>query len=128
MEYALLNDAVVKAANFDKLEAVLLINPDAKVCIYGSDIETCTFNWLSGTAEISREDIKAKLPEAEFNMRLNKLRRQRNILLQDTDFYALSDVTMADDMKTYRQALRDITKGLTTTAEVKSVTFPTKPS
>ena len=110
------------------LEAVLLINPDAKVCTYGSDIETCTFNWLEGTAEISRADIKAKLPEAEFNMTLNKLRRQRNILLEDTDFYALSDVTMADNMKTYRQALRDITNGLTTTAEVKAVTFPTKPS
>jgi len=35
---------------------------------------------------------------------------------------------MADNMKTYRQALRDITNGLTTTAEVKAVTFPTKPT
>ena len=37
------------------------------------------------------------------------VRSQRDVLLADTDFYALSDVTMTDDMKTYRQALRDIT-------------------
>lgn len=109
------------------LEAILLINPDAKVCIYGSDIETCTFNWLSGTAAISREDIKAKFPEVEVNIALNKLRRKRNILLQETDFYALADVTMSDSMKTYRQSLRDITKDLTTVDQIKAVTFPIKP-
>ena len=34
-----------------------------------------------------------------------ELRKQRNDLLAETDFYALSDVTMSDDMKN-RQALR----------------------
>jgi len=32
----------------------------------------------------------------------------RNELISDTDFYALSDVTMSSDMTTYRQALRDL--------------------
>ena len=32
----------------------------------------------------------------------------RNSKLAETDFYALSDVTMASNMKTYRQALRDL--------------------
>tara|TARA_R100001129_G_C5192741_1_gene211282 strand:+ start:166 stop:663 length:498 start_codon:yes stop_codon:yes gene_type:complete len=32
----------------------------------------------------------------------------RNNKLVETDFYALSDVTMLDNMKTYRQALRDL--------------------
>ena len=48
-------------------------------------------------------------------------------LLQENDWYALSDVTMADNMKTYRQSLRDITKGLTTVDQIKAVTFPIKP-
>ena len=39
---------------------------------------------------------------------LKELRRQRDIKLVETDFYALSDVTMSDDMKTYRQTLRDL--------------------
>ena len=38
------------------------------------------------------------------------LRQDRNRKLAETDFYALSDVTMSDEMKTYRQELRDITK------------------
>ena len=36
------------------------------------------------------------------------LRSRRNRLLAETDFYALSDVTMSDEMRTYRQALRDL--------------------
>ena len=35
-------------------------------------------------------------------------RNTRNTLLADTDWTAMSDVTMADNMKTYRQALRDL--------------------
>tara|TARA_R100000482_G_C5113853_1_gene141995 strand:+ start:841 stop:1338 length:498 start_codon:yes stop_codon:yes gene_type:complete len=35
-------------------------------------------------------------------------RSTRNSKLAETDFYALSDVTMPDNIKTYRQALRDL--------------------
>tara|TARA_R100001079_G_scaffold72484_1_gene38514 strand:+ start:1016 stop:1504 length:489 start_codon:yes stop_codon:yes gene_type:complete len=35
-------------------------------------------------------------------------RSTRDKKLAETDFYALSDVTMSDNMKTYRQALRDL--------------------
>ena len=38
------------------------------------------------------------------------LRNKRNKKLSETDWTSASDVTMSDDMKTYRQALRDITK------------------
>ena len=38
----------------------------------------------------------------------DRVRKERNELLAATDFYALSDVTMSDDMETYRQALRDL--------------------
>ena len=37
-------------------------------------------------------------------------RAQRNQLLYETDWMANSDVTMSDEWKAYRQALRDITK------------------
>ena len=55
------------------------------------------------------------------------LRSRRNQLLAETDYYALSDVTMSDDMATYRQQLRDITNGVNTEAKAKNKTFPTKP-
>lgn len=36
------------------------------------------------------------------------IREERDMRIAKTDFYALSDVTLADNMKTYRQALRDV--------------------
>ena len=53
------------------------------------------------------------------------LREERNIKLTETDWYANSDVTMSNDMKTYRQALRDLPAN---TADPTDVTWPTKPS
>ena len=41
---------------------------------------------------------------------------------------ANSDVTMSDAWKTYRQALRDITKTEPTDMALSNITFPTKPS
>ena len=55
------------------------------------------------------------------------LRSRRNQLLAETDFYALSDVTMSDDMKTYRQELRDLPAGKDTVEKCDNATFPTKP-
>ena len=55
------------------------------------------------------------------------LREKRNRLLAETDFYALSDVTMSDDMKTYRQELRDLPAGKDTVEKCDNATFPTKP-
>jgi len=64
---------------------------------------------------------------SEFDMAMEDLRLTRNNLLKDTDHFALSDQTLSDDMRTYRQSLRDITNGLTTVEDVNSVTWPTKP-
>ena len=55
------------------------------------------------------------------------LRSRRDALLAATDFYALSDVTMSDDMKTYRQELRDLPEGKDTVDKCNNVTWPTKP-
>ena len=75
--------------------------------------------------------VSAKQKELTDAEPMVELRKQRNDLLAETDFYALSDVTMSDDMKTYRQALRDITKDAKPTLKdgvLGNVTFPTKPS
>ena len=55
------------------------------------------------------------------------LRARRNQLLAETDFYALSDVTLSDDMKTYRQNLRDFPEGKDTVDKCNNATWPTKP-
>ena len=55
------------------------------------------------------------------------VRSQRDVLLADTDFYALSDVTMTDAMTTYRQALRDITAHSNFPHNLTDDDWPTKP-
>ena len=55
------------------------------------------------------------------------LRSRRNQLLAETDYYALSDVTMSNDMKTYRQDLRDFPAGKDTVEKCNNATWPTKP-
>ena len=52
------------------------------------------------------------------------VRNQRDRLLSDTDWMALSDNTMTTEMATYRQALRDITSQ---EGFPYSVTWPAKP-
>ena len=54
-----------------------------------------------------------------------QIRQRRDTLLRETDHFGLGDVTMSDDMKTYRQSLRDIPASNTIYADV---TWPTKPS
>jgi hypothetical protein len=51
---------------------------------------------------------------------------RRNDLLAETDFYALSDVTMSAEMTTYRQALRDITSHVNW-PYLEEADWPTKP-
>jgi hypothetical protein len=61
-----------------------------------------------------------------FDRAMNALRSKRNSLLSATDYLALSDNTMTEEARTYRQALRDVTEGLTTKEQVDAVVFPTK--
>ena len=65
--------------------------------------------------------------DGKFDRAISELREQRNHLLAETDFYALSDVTMSEAMETYRQELRDLPSGLSTVNDVNNVTYPTKP-
>jgi len=58
---------------------------------------------------------------------LSKLRSKRNRLLAETDYLALSDNTLSDDMKTYRQNLRDLPAGKDTVEKCENATWPTKP-
>ena len=45
------------------IDAILKIDPNAKVTVVGSDIDTCEIQWLEGTTPISKADIEAKMNE-----------------------------------------------------------------
>ena len=71
------------------------------------------------TAEEEKQldDYYASNPVNTKNNKLVLIKEIRLQKLQETDFYALSDVTMSDAMSTYRQALRDIPQNYTTEDE-----------
>jgi len=83
--------------------------------------------WNLNIPQPSLESLEQYNAECDFELGIKNLRIKRNNLLAQTDYLALSDQTMSAEMTTYRQALRDITNGLTTVADVEAVVFPERP-
>ena len=79
---------------------------------------------FSDTKPVTYAEVTAKLSELEVDAKWYDIREKRNKLLAETDFYALSDVTMTTEMSNYRQALRDLPSS---TSNPDDVVFPTKP-
>ena len=76
--------------------------------------------------ELTADETKAREAEekawadGEKDRNLAQIRSVRLGMLQETDYFGMSDVTMSSDMKTYRQALRDITNGLDTVEKTRT--------
>ena len=81
------------------------------------------------TGEVTLVDLTAEeIAEREayaVEIAPQALRAQRDRLLAETDVYALSDRTLSDGMRAYRQALRDLPAN---TSDPQNPTWPTKPS
>jgi len=113
------------------VEAILKINPNAEVTVYGNDLNTCEIKWLNGTTPIPVADIQAQFPAVEFDMAMEDLRAKRNKDLQDSDWTQLPDNTLTSEQKNawmlFRTELRNITDGLTTVEQVNNIDYPDKP-
>jgi predicted GTPase len=59
------------------INAILKINPNAKVVVRGSDINTCEIEWLNGTTPILVADIEAKMTELQAEYDANEYQRER---------------------------------------------------
>ena len=80
---------------------------------------------LTAEEEAQRDAEEKAWADAAPAREMAQIRQHRDTLLRETDHFGLSDVTLTDEMKTYRQALRDIPASNTIYADV---TWPTKPS
>ena len=61
------------------------------------------------TQEETARDVEEKIwSDAKTTRQLSEIRRIRNEKLFETDYLAMSDNTMSDEIKTYRQSMRDI--------------------
>jgi hypothetical protein len=97
--------------------------------VNGSAIETDdTSKW-----GVTWKQVSDKMTAIDAAAPLKQLRIERNAKLAETDHHALSDVTLADNMKTYRQQLRDLpaaSGGKDATLKdgvLENVTWPQKP-
>ena len=77
---------------------------------------------LTNEEQAFRDTEEKTWADGEADRNMAELRRQRNKLLSETDYMALSDVTMTDTWKTYRQALRDITSQTPTDITLSNIT------
>jgi hypothetical protein len=82
---------------------------------------------------VTWKQVSDKMTAIDAAAPLKQLRVERNAKLAETDHHALSDVTLADNMKTYRQQLRDLpaaSGGKDATLKdgvLENVTWPQKP-
>ena len=114
-------------------DAIIELKPGADYILRGEDYSG--LEWLdSSQTKPTETEISNKISEldAAEPMRLLRLERDRRIKL--TDWRASSDLTLSDNWKTYRQALRDLPASATPKLDsnyeldMTSVTFPTEPS
>ena len=83
------------------------------------------------TVPLTAEEVAQRTAEREAyerdvlpGLQLENLRQRRNQLLTETDYLALADSTLTDEMRTYRQALRDLPAN---TVDPANPVWPTKP-
>ena len=74
--------------------------------------------------EIDQALVDVAATELAAEHALAELRHKRKLLLVETDYLALADVTLTDEMRAYRQALRDLPANTTDPA---NPVWPTKP-
>lgn len=93
------------------------------------NVEVTDEVWQQALVDVSNSYVDGKFVYKDFSTNDEKaasIRIQRNQLLEQSDWTQSNDISLDNDAdwKTYRQALRDLTKqsGFPT-----DVTFPTKP-
>ena len=88
------------------------------------DDSTGAFDVEGNQVELDQSLVDAAAVEVAAEQQLAELRKERNRRLAQTDYLALSDVTLSSEMTTYRQALRDLPANTTDPA---NPVWPTKP-
>ena len=86
---------------------------------------------FTAAEETARDNEEAAWANAAPARALADLRDKRNRLLQASDWEIMQELekgnAISSDMKTYRQALRDLPNGKDTVDKCNNATWPTKP-
>ena len=117
---------------YDITHALLELHPNSNWVCWNSNYAGLEWNDSSKTKP-TEESLNAKIAELDAAEPLRLLREERNKRLAVTDWRANGDLTLSDEWKAYRQALRDMTKQTAKLdsnykLDLTSVTWPTEPS
>ena len=117
---------------YTKFSALESLKPLSKYIWYGEDYSG--LNWLDTGTAPTESEINAEVTRLNNAEPMRLLRVERDRLLTACDWRASSDLTLADDWKTYRQSLRDLPASASPkldsngNLDMSSVTFPSEPS
>ena len=114
-------------------DAITELKPGADWIQRGEDYSG--LEWLdSSQTKPTETEINSKISELDAAEAMRLLRLERNSRIAETDWRASSDLTLSNDWKTYRQALRDLPTSASPSLnsfgslDLTSVTWPTQPS
>jgi hypothetical protein len=116
----------------DITQALVALCPTAQFTVYQNDYGQIT--WLSeDIPKPSILEVEAKIAELKAAEPMKRLRKERDRLIAETDWWVLPDRTPTDEQLAYRQALRDLPTTATPVLDptsplgISGVTWPTKP-
>jgi len=102
------------------IDAVLSLRPGAQVTLVEDKITL----YDHAETQPTSSEINTELARLKAQQPWNELRAERKRRIAETDYLALSDKTLTDDMKTYRQELRDLPQN---TDDPANPVWPIKP-
>ena len=117
---------------YSKFDALASLKPTKEWSWTGT--EYSGLNWIDSSTKPTESEIDAEVTRFNNAEPMKLLRVHRDAKLLACDWRASSDLTLADDWKTYRQALRDLPTSASPTLDsegllnMSSVTWPTEPS
>lgn len=113
--------------------ALALLCPDASWTVFDESYDQIVWN----SPDIPKPgvlEVEAKIEELKELKKWEILRKERDRLIAETDWWVLADRTPTDEQLAYRQALRDLPSTATPVLDptsplgISGVTWPTKPS
>jgi hypothetical protein len=114
------------------VKALESLAPGAEWSVNAEDYNQ--INWLSlDIPKPTRTQVEAKIQELRAAEPMRLLRVERDRLLAETDWWAVSDRTMTSEQSAYRQALRDLPDTATPVLDptsrlgISGVDWPVKP-
>ncbi len=118
-------------------DAIRALRPNSGYILRGDTYSGLEWDSSNSDPKPTEEELDSKLTALKTTEKpMELLREERTKILAQSDWMANSDVTMSDEWKTYRQALRDLPSksGISPKLnsnddlDMSSITWPTPPS